>query len=59
MRLSGCVSNHWRGRPLWAGMDLDALAHNARGLKRRAGELVRVESLGGLQVALEASAGAG
>ena len=58
MRLSGCVSNHWRGRPLWAEMGLDALAHNVRALKRRGGELVRAESLG-LQVALGASAGAG
>ena len=27
----------WRGRPLWAEIDLDALAHNVRELRRRMG----------------------
>ena len=58
MPLVGAIGSGWRGRPLCAEIDLDALAHNVRALKRRAGELVRAEPLG-LQVAVGASAGAG
>lgn len=30
-------ANGWRGRPLWADIDLDALAYNVASLKRQAG----------------------
>ena len=30
-------SSNWLGRPVWADINLDALAHNIRELKRRAG----------------------
>ena len=37
MALDSPVINGWRGRPIWAEIDLDALAHNTRVLKRQAG----------------------
>ena len=36
MALGSPVINRWRGRPIWAEIDLDALAHNTRVLKRQA-----------------------
>src|SRR3990170_4304607 len=37
MTLDGQQTNGWRGRPLWAEIDLDALAYNVASLKGQAG----------------------
>ena len=37
MALDSPTTDGWRGRPLWAEIDLDALAHNVAALKRQAG----------------------
>jgi len=37
MALDSPTTDGWRGRPLWAEIDLDALAHNVATLKRQAG----------------------
>lgn len=37
MALGSPTTDGWRGRPLWAEIDLDALAHNVAILKRQAG----------------------
>jgi len=36
MQSQGVFSHHWQGRPVWAEIDLDALADNVRLLKSRA-----------------------
>ncbi len=38
MAVQSPTTRNWRGRPVWAEIDLDALAHNVRNLKRQAGE---------------------
>ena len=65
MSVGNSVANGWRGRPLWAEIDLDALAHNVRALKGQAGAaalaaVVKANAYGHGAVAVaQASLGAG
>ena len=40
MATTGHPEQDWRGRPLWAEIDLDALADNVGGLRRQAGSAI-------------------
>lgn len=66
MVLDSPQANGWCGRPVWAEIDLDALAHNVASLKRQAGSAAMAAvvkanayghgALGVAQTALEAGA---
>src|SRR3989304_4722029 len=66
MALDGQQTNGWWGRPLWAEIDLDALAYNVASLRGRAGAAARAAgvkanayghgAVGIAQAALEAGA---
>src|SRR4030066_213791 len=67
MTLDGQQTNGWWGRPLWAEIDLDALAYNVASLKGQAGPAAMAAvvkanayghgAVGIAQAALEAGAG--